>query len=114
MGLTSGLQRLAAGATRGLLGALHQLEHGSDGILVARVHVQQNALQGHVLVQLAVGLLSTTGSGEPEELGEDEEVVAQCLMSALLRLVLSLSQLSLVLFNEVLGKRFLESCLLGG
>lgn len=113
-GLTSGLQRLAAGATRGLLASLHQLEHGSNRILIAGVHVQQNTLQGHVLVQLIIRLLSTTSGGKSEELGEDEEVVTQGLMSALLRILLNLGQFGLVFLLELLGEGLLESSLLAG
>ena len=110
--LTCCLQGLAAGATRGLLHTLHQLEHGSNRILVSRVHVQQDTLQRKVLVGLAIRLLGTASRGETEELGESEQVVVQGLGGPLLRLLLELGKLGLVLLLQLLGEGLLEGSLL--
>jgi hypothetical protein len=112
-GLTCRLQRLAAGAAGGFVGAVHQLEHGGNGVLVSRVYVQQDTLQRHVLVQLAVGLLGTARSGQSEELRDGKQVVVQGLGRLLLGLVLDLRQRSLVLLLELLRQILLEGGLLG-
>jgi len=62
--LTSGLESLARRAQGLLIGALDQLQHGGHGIVIARVDVEENALQGHVLIGLSVSLLGTAGSSK--------------------------------------------------
>lgn len=75
--LTGSLQGITTRAARLLVRALHQLQHGGNGVLVARIDVQEDALECHVLVRRRIRILGTAGGRKAEELREDEEVVVE-------------------------------------
>ena len=108
--LTGSLEQLTSGAASLLLGTLDELQHVLDGILVAGVDVEQNAFESHILVGSAVGILSATGRGKAEELGEVEQAVVELLVGIGLGLLLKLSSK----LGLLLGKLVVEGLLLLG
>lgn len=70
--LTSGLKLITTDASGLLFRALNELKHGRNSVLVTRVDIQKDALQGHVLVQARVGILRSSGSCQSQKLREDE------------------------------------------
>ena len=49
-------------------------------MLVAGIDVQQDTLQGHVLVKSRIGFIRPSGGGQTQELGQDQKTVVQGLL----------------------------------
>jgi len=75
------LELITADASGLLLGSLDQLQHRGDSALVARVNVQQDTLQGHVLVGSGISIFGTSGGGQSQELSQDQQTVVLNLLN---------------------------------
>jgi hypothetical protein len=111
---TGRLELITADAASLLVGAVYELQHGSHGVLVARVDVQQDTLQSHVLVQGGISVLGSTGSGQAQELGQDQKAVMLDLLDVGGSLFGGGDQGIGLLLLELLGKLLLQLGLVGG
>lgn len=69
------MELLSTDASGLLLGSLDQLQHRGNSALIARVNVQQDALQSHVLVGSGIGILGPSSGGQSQELSQDQQTV---------------------------------------
>lgn len=77
---------------------MNKLQHVRDGVVITRVDVEQNTLEGLVLVLVAVAVLGATRGSKTQELGKDEELFLEGRFGLGSGLVLSLgNQLGLLL-----------------
>lgn len=77
--LTGSREHLAVDGGGDVLGAADKVEHAVNSIVMPAVDAQKNTLDGAVLVQIGVDVLSTASSGDAQELGHDEQAVAERL-----------------------------------
>lgn len=77
---------------------MNKLQHVRDGVVITRVDVEQNTLEGLVLVLVAVAVLGATRGSKTQELGKDEELSLEGRLGLGSGLVLGLgNQLGLLL-----------------
>lgn len=77
---------------------MNKLQHVRDGVVITRVDVEQNTLEGLVLVLVAVAVLGATCGSKTQELGKDEELSLEGRLGLGSGLVLGLgNQLGLLL-----------------
>lgn len=77
---------------------MNKLQHVRDGVVITRVDVEQNTLEGLVLVLVAVAVLGATRGSKTQELGKDEELFLEGRLGLGSGLVLGLgNQLGLLL-----------------
>ena len=92
---------------RGVVGTVDQLQHCRHARLIARVDVEQDTLEGQVLIELGIGILGAACGSEAEELRQDEEAVVQLLLSVGLGLVQGLADGICLLLLVALCQRLL-------
>lgn len=81
--LTGSVELVALNAGGLLIGSGDQIGHSIHGNVIASVDLNQNTLQGLVLVQRWVDILLSAGSSQSQELRDNEESLLLLLLGSL-------------------------------